>query len=376
MLVLFHGAGARADSNAIVFETTDHFHEYRKGLCDLLNIRGEKLALELINRFEWGLRPSNVWVGDSYEVLFAGAYLEDYEFARSISASPPHVSAFNKIAEILGELGVSRLRYIGVSLDQIPEQQKVDPSALTDREIKMLVTNYIGVTSGYLGNFSYRSHTEFYEELDLPYKPEALSGTTRERFIAILSKASLQDQAKILEGILDRFPLATKPERTEELRTQIRSWIGRLVGAPVVQIANLQITNALVLRALTDAERLLSSSGATSAVDRVHTALHGYMKSVAAGEGLVAAEDASLTQLFKLLRTKHPRLQEPGPRGEDIAKALQGLASVIDALNPLRNKASVAHPNMELLAEPEALLVVNSVRTILNYLDKKLSANS
>jgi hypothetical protein len=48
------------------------------------------------------------------------------------------------------------------------------------------------------------------------------------------------------------------------------------------------------------------------------------------------------------------------------------MATVVDVLNPLRNKASVAHPNEQLLAEPEALLVINSVRTLLNYLDLKL----
>jgi hypothetical protein len=50
------------------------------------------------------------------------------------------------------------------------------------------------------------------------------------------------------------------------------------------------------------------------------------------------------------------------------------MATVVDVLNPLRNKASVAHPNQDLLAEPEALLVINSVRTLLNYLDSKLHA--
>jgi hypothetical protein len=373
MLVLYYGAGAKANSNTIVFSTTDHFHEYKQGLCDLLTVRGEKLALELIKRFEWGLRPSEIWVGDSYEVLYAGAYLEDYEYARSIVGSPPHASAFNKIAEVLTELGVGRLRYIGVSLDQTPKPREVDPNELTPKEIRRLVNDYVGVSAGYLGNFSYRSHTDFYEDLGLPYKPDNMPGTTRERFIAILSKAPLQDQAKILTGILEKYPPDSEPNRTQQMHDEIHSWIARLNGAPVVKIAQLQTTSALVVRALADAEKLLNSSGATSAVDRVHTALHGYMKSIASDEGLTAPDDASLTQLFRLLRNTHPRLQDLGTRSEDIAKALQGLASVIDALNPLRNKASVAHPNTELLAEPEALLVVNSVRTILNYLDKKLS---
>ena len=373
MLILYNGPGAQNNKNTIVFSTEDTFQQYKQGLCDLLRVRAKTLALDMVNRFEWGLRYSDVWVGDCYHVLYAGAYLDDYEFARQCTSSPLHLRAFNTIAEILGELGVSRLRYIGVSLDMIPKPQPVDPNALTAKEIRKLVHDYIGVDSSYLGDFSYKSHKEFYADLDLKYKPDALPGTTREKFIAILSNAPLKDQATILSGILDRFPLGSTAGRTKDRHDEICSWVARLAGAPVVQLGELRDTSALVVRALSDAEKLLTSNGATSAVDRVHTALHGYMKAVATNEGLIASEDASLTQLFKLLRIKHPRLQDLGPRSEDISKALQGLASVIDSLNPVRNKASVAHPNDDLLDQPEALLVINSVRTILNYLDRKLS---
>jgi hypothetical protein len=65
------------------------------------------------------------------------------------------------------------------------------------------------------------------------------------------------------------------------------------------------------------------------------------------------------------LRTHHPAFQKLVARGDDIGKMLGAMATVVDVLNPLRNKASVAHPNPQLLAEPEALLVINSVRTVL-----------
>lgn len=49
------------------------------------------------------------------------------------------------------------------------------------------------------------------------------------------------------------------------------------------------------------------------------------------------------------------------------------MSAILDALNPVRNRASVAHPNATLLAQAEAMLVVNATRTILHYLDAKLS---
>jgi hypothetical protein len=83
-------------------------------------------------------------------------------------------------------------------------------------------------------------------------------------------------------------------------------------------------------------------------------------------------EDTSITQLFRLIREQHPAFQKIGPRAENISRILRATASILDALNSLRNRASLAHPNEELLDEPEAMLVINSIRTLLHYLDQKL----
>ena len=55
---------------------------------------------------------------------------------------------------------------------------------------------------------------------------------------------------------------------------------------------------------------------------------------------------------------------------------LRTLSSALDALNPLRNRASVAHPNDELLELPEAMLVINVARTLLHYFDTRISASN
>lgn len=84
------------------------------------------------------------------------------------------------------------------------------------------------------------------------------------------------------------------------------------------------------------------------------------------------SDDVSLTAIFKQLHEAHPAFSDLGPRTDDIVRVLRAFGTIVDALNPLRNKASVAHPNATLLEEPEAMLVVNSVRTVLHYLDAKL----
>jgi hypothetical protein len=52
---------------------------------------------------------------------------------------------------------------------------------------------------------------------------------------------------------------------------------------------------------------------------------------------------------------------------------LRALTSILDALNPARNRGSLAHPNEALLDEAEAVLFINAARTTLQYLDSKLN---
>jgi hypothetical protein len=78
--------------------------------------------------------------------------------------------------------------------------------------------------------------------------------------------------------------------------------------------------------------------------------------------------------VFKSLRKQHPALQANGHRAQDIESILNGLNTVLSAMNPIRNRASVAHPNETLLDEAEARLAINAGRTIFHYLDAKVEA--
>jgi hypothetical protein len=142
-------------------------------------------------------------------------------------------------------------------------------------------------------------------------------------------------------------------------------------GPEPVSSPSLATTSDVVERALRDAERLIATEGATSGVDRLHTAFHGYLFAVARKAELTVSEDANVTELFRIIRERHPGLQQQGARQADIDKAGRALAKVVDTLNPVRNNASVAHPNDSLLDEPEAMLVINAVKTLLHYLDAR-----
>jgi hypothetical protein len=89
--------------------------------------------------------------------------------------------------------------------------------------------------------------------------------------------------------------------------------------------------------------------------------------------GIVCFDDATTTQLYKALRASHPAFAGIGPRAQDVSRVLESFAAVLDALTPLRNKASLAHPNPALLEEPEAMAVISAARTLLRYVDDCLS---
>jgi hypothetical protein len=133
-----------------------------------------------------------------------------------------------------------------------------------------------------------------------------------------------------------------------------------------------RLTAVVVERALRDAQQLLSSSGAVSAVDRAHTALHGYMRVLCDESAVVYPADPSITQLLKALRAHRPSMLVP-LHAAPIKRVLDALATALDAINTIRNRASVAHPNDDLLDDAEAILALNAIRTILHYLNAKTS---
>lgn len=256
---------------------------------------------------------------------------------------------------------------------------------LTSIEIMMIVNDYIGVDGGNLVNFSYKSLQEFYPYYcDLKIDTSNYLGTKKEIFINILRQSNQEQQCKILEGLLqylplqitqqnpffEEEPLPINPKR-KEAYSKIQKLIERLKSDGSVIQEDLTITNETVKRAIEDARVLIKNNGGTSGVDRVHTALQGYLKQVCKDAGIQYKQDDTLTQLIGKLRANHPSLINLGPRGSDIETILNSFRDILDKLNPIRNRTTLAHPNENLLAEDEALFVIDSIHTIFNYLNRK-----
>ena len=261
------------------------------------------------------------------------------------------------------------------------ERQSEPSRALTHGDILYVVNRYIGVDAGYLGildghlnSFNHSSLFDFFPEYcGIEIDTYEFEGTAREKFIRAVRESSPLNQAKILRGVLKRFPpTPLAPERKKNTK-RMRELIARLEQVELIDDGNLKLKSEVVRAALQDAQTLLTTECPSRAVDRIHTALHGYLKSACITSGIASKEDPTIGALLKALRTHHAKLQDLGERSGDVTVILNSLGTIAGALNPIRNNASAAHPNENLVGDPEALLVINASKAIYLYLDKKLN---
>lgn len=180
------------------------------------------------------------------------------------------------------------------------------------------------------------------------------------------SEKAVRDAASVLAKVLTELGPRYIRFVVVELDTKSAS---PTIGPPSPDL----FTSQAVTRALADAENLLRSSGPVSAVDRVHTALHGYIRHLCAEQGLNTDTEAGLTTLFKTLRSAHPAFAQVVSHDENILRILNALAAVVESINQLRNRGSLAHPNPTLLGEPEAHLALNAARTVHHYVSMRVA---
>ena len=253
---------------------------------------------------------------------------------------------------------------------------------MTPKEIDWLVQDYIGTTAdGYLNHFSYSKHEEFYHrycdlEVDVP-ACRAQAGSTRKTFVKILKEAAPRDQAKIIRGVFDMLPPPEMPYDDKAIQRKktheaLLGVVARLESDGEVEVPKI-ITGETVFQALRDAELLLKNSGPASAVDRAHTALHAYLKKVCAERGITVPADASMTALFKVVREQFTEFEAVTSHDQEARRVFGSIATALDSLNVIRNRHTLAHPNDLLLAGPEAMLYINLSRSVLGYLDSKLT---
>ncbi|MCK4359497.1 MAG: abortive infection family protein [Candidatus Cloacimonetes bacterium] len=123
-----------------------------------------------------------------------------------------------------------------------------------------------------------------------------------------------------------------------------------------------------MLKALKSAEDEISKGNPDLSHDRMHTFLHDYLKQVCKKLSFnPKKQKPDIMELFSLIQ-KH--LNKLNPNDITI-KIFRVLSKALDGINDIRNNMSLTHPN-PVLGKPEAMFVINTIKTIYVYLEEKL----
>jgi len=128
--------------------------------------------------------------------------------------------------------------------------------------------------------------------------------------------------------------------------------------------------NEILRKAIGDATTLIAQGRYSSSIDRVHTALHGYLRIRLDELEMKYEESDMMPKLFNLL---YRRWEGIGNNDIDnmMLKALRSASATIDSLNDIRNRYSLAHPNEEIVNESEAKFVLGLMESICNYIETR-----
>jgi len=147
-----------------------------------------------------------------------------------------------------------------------------------------------------------------------PFRVFAGTNTFGDQFDVLYTAVSTDEYLELADR-KDDFDVKSAfkeiAKTVSELGTYIRFVAVSLANdetIPAVSQPTLRTTSDVVRAALLDAEHLINARGALNGLDRVHTALHGYLREIANDTTIIAPPDASITQLFKLVTENHPFL--------------------------------------------------------------------
>lgn len=136
-----------------------------------------------------------------------------------------------------------------------------------------------------------------------------------------------------------------------------------------VDFSRIASRSGTVKKAIDDADVFIREGKYDSAVDRVHTAFHGYLRKLLNEHGESNTADDSLPGLFARLHIYYGSAIQPADVGERVKLILRSAGGMVTAVNELRNNNTVAHPNGNLIQKREAQLVIRLVNAIIDYIE-------
>lgn len=136
----------------------------------------------------------------------------------------------------------------------------------------------------------------------------------------------------------------------------------------VIDFSSISLTE-VIAKAIADAELLMEQGKYDSAFDRIHTAFHGYLRKVLDNKQIDYEESDTLSQLYTKLHTELSSKMGSTEIAELIKKSLRSASGVISAINEMRNRHSLSHPNDDLLQKREAEFAIKLIKDLSDYIN-------
>jgi HEPN domain-containing protein len=135
----------------------------------------------------------------------------------------------------------------------------------------------------------------------------------------------------------------------------------------VIDLSNISISET-TKKAIEESTQQMRDGKYNLVIDRVHTALHGYLRYRLDRKGISYQESDTLSQLYNKLHSSLDRLNVS--EYNDLVKTIiRSMSGVISSINDLRNRYSLSHPNETIVSEREAKLAIDTLKIITDYLE-------
>lgn len=141
-----------------------------------------------------------------------------------------------------------------------------------------------------------------------------------------------------------------------------------VVSHEVIDFSGISVTD-VISKSIEDAETFMNEGKYDSAFDRVHTAFHGYLRKKLDDLQENYEESDTLNQLYNKLHSYISANIATDQSGL-IKTTLRSASGVINSINELRNRHSLAHPNDSIISSREAQLCIRLVKELSDYIEK------
>lgn len=126
-----------------------------------------------------------------------------------------------------------------------------------------------------------------------------------------------------------------------------------------------------IKKSIDDAEHFVQMGKYSSAIDRVHTIFHGYLRLKLDEQEIKYEESETIMQLYSKLHNNLEEIESSKINGL-IKSSIRSASGVVDTINTIRNKYSLSHPNEEIIGEQEAKLVIHLSKQIFEYIEGRV----